>query len=84
MHECKNVLTMTDSELDNELRENGIDPEVLIQHAFQKVCVLARAQAERISSLAHQLSQEKERWEEHTKRRALPDGDVSDDDRPIG
>jgi methylphosphotriester-DNA--protein-cysteine methyltransferase len=41
--------TMTDEQLDAELRSYGIDPDQLLQQAFQKVCELARAQAKRIA-----------------------------------
>ena len=43
--------TMTDAELDAELRSYGIDPEQLIQNAFQKLCVAFKAQSDRLSAL---------------------------------
>ena len=49
--ELKPCEEMTDAELDAELRENGIDPEQLIQNVFQKVCVLAKEQSAKIAQL---------------------------------
>lgn len=51
----KRVESMTEAELDDELRANGIDPEKLIQDTFQKVCVVARAQSLRIAALESAL-----------------------------
>lgn len=51
----KRVESMTEAELDDELRANGIDPEKLIQDTFQKVCVVARTQSLRIAALESAL-----------------------------
>lgn len=48
--------SMSEAELDAELRTHGVDPEKLIQSAFQKVCVLAKNQADRIRCLESSLA----------------------------
>lgn len=53
----KPLLTMTDAELDAELRENGIDPNTLMDSAFHKVCTLAANQRKRIAALETERDQ---------------------------
>jgi hypothetical protein len=56
-----NVETMTEAELDAELRSHGLDPQQVVQNCFNKICVLAKTQAERIRALEAELREAREK-----------------------
>lgn len=57
----RSEIEMTEAELDRELRSYGVDPEQLVQNAFQKVCVLAQRLGKEVERLKKELAKEKDR-----------------------
>ncbi len=51
MSEIERIETLTDEELDTELRKFGVDPKALIESTFQKVCEVLKAKSERLTEL---------------------------------
>ncbi len=71
MSDMDNLETMTEAELDAELRSNGIDPEQLIQNTFQKVCVALKAKSQAYEALLDVAEEMEKTLEAIVKRVAL-------------